>query len=1034
MGKTLHLKSVGCAILLLALAGLATAEEMKLDPGLLGELKARPLGPAAMSGRITAIDCVRRDSRILYVGTAGGGVWKSLDGGTIFKPVFGEYPQSIGCLTIDPSQPDTVWVGTGETSVRNSVSVGGGLYRSRDGGKSWELAGFHDSERIAKVIVHPQDSKTIYVGVLGHLWDAHAERGVYKSSDDGKTWQRLLFVDENTGCADLDIDPLQPDVLYAAMWQFRRQPYFFNSGGPGSGLFRSRDGGKTWQKLAKDLPAGNLGRIAVELAPSRTATLYATVEAKESGLYRSDDMGENWAKVNTSLAVRMRPFYFSSLKIHPRDLNTLLVAGVFFSVSHNGGQSFAISLLDSVGVHSDIHPIWIDPADPERVLLGTDGGVYISENGARSFRFLGNLPVSQFYHVAYDMQSPYWVYGGLQDNGSWCGPSRSFSTFGIQNKEWQNIGSGDGFYAFPHPRDNDILYYSWQGGRLQRYNRRSRETKDIRPLPGPGEPRYRFNWNAAVASSPSDPEVLYIGAQFLFRSRDRGDSWEKISPDLTSNDPQKQKQAQSGGLTVDDTSAENHCTIVTVAESPRDPAVIWAGTDDGNLQVSRDGGKNWQNVVANIPGLPPHTWCSGVEASRFDAAEAFAVFDGHRSGDMKPHVFRTGDFGRHWQPLAGETLKGYCHVIRQDLLNPALLFLGSEFGLFVSLDGGRQWLHLKKALPEVAVTDLAIHPREHDLIIATHGLGIQVIDDLTPLRALTPALLGAEAAVLPSRPALISLPTYFQEFPGDAEFRGENPPGGAVISYYLKKRHIFGDLKLEILDSSGRLLKALPSSKNAGINRVYWNMRLKPPKVGSSGGLGPILSEGPMVAEGTYTVRLSRGQQVFQGEIKLLNDPLTPHTAEERQLRHQTVMRIYALLEDVAYMVDSLAEFKKGIATVEQERAKAGPQSLLAELKRVAAALENFRRRLVQTEGIFGEEKVRERLMDLYTAVSGFGGKPTASQTYYVSLLETEVRSAQADFRVILDKELAATNAALKANKLKTLTIPSRQEYDQKER
>jgi photosystem II stability/assembly factor-like uncharacterized protein len=1004
------------------------------EPSLLAGLKARRIGPAAMSGRITAIDCGRKDPRLIYVGAADGGIWKSVNGGVTFRPVFERYAQSIGCLAVDPSDPETVWAGTGEANVRNSVSVGTGLYRSRDGGRSWDFMGFGDSERIAAVVVDPRDGNTVTVAVLGHLWNAGHERGLFQSRDGGKTWARLLFVDDNTGCADVAVDPRDGQVIYAAMWQFRRWPWFFTSGGPGSSLYKSVDGGKTWKRLANGLPAGELGRIAIAVSPAKSSVVYATVEAKETALYRSDDGGGSWRRVNGSLAVRTRPFYFSSLEADPLNTEKVYAAGLFFSVSENGGQSFATPLsLGGGGVHSDIHPVWINPVQPAEILLGTDGGVYQSHDGGRTFLFLANLPVSQFYHVSCDMESPYNVYGGLQDNGSWYGPSSSFHSAGIANKDWVNVGSGDGFYAFPHPRDANVIYYSWQGGRLQRYDRRTRETKDIRALPGKGDPPFRYNWNAAVALSPSDPEALYLGSQFLFRSRDRGDSWERISPDLTTNDPRKLNQARSGGLTLDDTSAENHCTIVAVAESPLDHDVIWAGTDDGNLQLSRDGGTSWRNVVKNITGLPPCTWCSGVEPGRHQAGTVFAVFDGHRTGDMRPYIFRSDDFGMTWRSLAGDALRGYCHVIRQDPVDPELLFLGTEFGLFASLDGGGRWSCLRDALPPVAVTDLAIHPREHDLVIATHGLGIQIIDDLTPLRQLSPEIMAREAAVLPSRPARMRIPTYFQEFPGDGEFAGDNAPEGAFISYYLKKRHIFGELRLDVLDAQGQLVKSLPASRNAGLNRIYWDMKLKAPRTAASRGLGPMLLSGPMVDEGAYTVRLTKGGQVFSGQITLAPDPLCGYSPADRQLRQKTVMELYRMQEELAFLADSIADLLKQIAGLTEARPGAPALKLPAEVGRLRKKLAALHGTLVQSEGLFGEDRLREKVMDLFTSVSGYGGRPAAQQLDNVAYLKGAMQEAQARFARILADDLPPADRWLQGKKLPPLKLLTREEFDKKE-
>ena len=1009
---------------------------IKINSAIFGNLKPRSIGPAVMSGRITDIDCVIKDPRIIYVGSAGGGVWKSTDGGVTFKPVFEKYTMSIGCITIDQNNPDTVWVGTGETWVRNSTSVGTGLYKTTDGGKTWKFMGFKNSERISEIVIHPKNSKIVYVGVLGHLWNSNEERGVYKTTDGGKTWKRILYVDENTGCADLAIDPQEPDILYAAMWQFRRKPYFFTSGGPGSGLYKSTDGGKTWKKLTKGIPKGELGRIAIDVAPSRLSTVYALIEAKETALYRSDDMGETWRKMGTGLGIKARPFYFANIKVDPKNHNRIYNTSLFLFMSDDGGKSFtsplSIEAFFFSKIHPDLHAIWINPNNPDHIIIGTDGGVYISYDRAQHFKFVKNLPVSQFYHVSYDFQYPYWVYGGLQDNGSWRGPSRAFNVVGIQNKDWENVGGGDGFYVFADPYEPHIVYNEWQGGRLQRYNRKTGEMKDIRPLPKKGEPEYRFNWNTPVILSPNDPKVIYMGAQFLLRSKDRGDSWERISPDLTTNDPEKLRQAESGGLTIDNTGAENHCTIVTISESPLDPNVIWVGTDDGNLQITTDGGKTWTNVVKNIPGLPPNTWCACVEASHHDKATAYVVFDGHRTGDMKPYIYKTTDFGKTWVSLATKDIEIYCHVIREDLVNPNLLFLGTEFGLYISIDGGKNWARLK-TLPKVGVRDIAIHPREHDLILATHGLGIQIIDDISPLRHLTSEILNSNAAVLPSRPAVISIPGYLQEFPGHDEFYGPNPPEGAIITYYLKKRHIFGDLRIEIYDSKGNLIKTLPARKERGINRIYWNMRLKPPKTARAPALSARIFFGPTVPEGTYTIKLIKGKKVYTGELKVIPDPGTKHSAEARKLRYETVMKLYRMQEHLAYLADAIADARDKALEIEKNNKKKIGKGLARALRDFAQKLDKIHKSLVQGEGMFSEPKLREKVIDLYSSVSGYGGKPTKSQLIYLDVLEEEIRKIEKKFQMIKNKELPELNKKLLKKRIKPIKILTEEEYRKKE-
>ncbi len=632
---------VSMALAALAAGAAGAQEGVQITSDTFGGILARPIGPATMSGRIAAIDAVAADPLTIYAGAASGGVWKSIDAGNTFKPVFDEYTQSIGAVRVDPSNPKTVWVGTGESWTRNSVSVGTGIYKTTDAGDTWTQMGLKDSERIARIAVDPKAPDTVYACATGRLWSASEERGVYKTTDGGKTWERVLHVDADTGCSDLSLDPQEPSVLYAGMWQFRRYPDFFRSGGKGSALYKSSDAGKTWKKITAGLPKGEVGRIAVAVAPSRPSTVYAVVESKKTALYRSDDTGETFREVNSSFNIGVRPFYFAYVVVDPTDHNTVYKPGLVTTVSTDGGKTFSSPFTSShgFGVHSDHHALWIDPRDPNQMLLGTDGGLYISYDKAHHWTFAKNLPLSQFYHVSADDERPYNVYGGLQDNSSWVGPSRSVG--GIENRDWENIGNGDGFWAFADPRDSDILYTEWQGGELSRIKRSTGEVKLIKPYAAPGERELRFNWNTPIHMSASQPGTIYFGSQYLYRSRDRGDSWERISPDLTTNDPKRQRQEQSGGLSIDNSTAENNTTIYTISESPKNGEVIWAGTDDGHLQVTRDGGKTWTNVMKNVPGVPAGTWVSRVEASPHEEGAAFATFDGHRSGDMATYVFKT---------------------------------------------------------------------------------------------------------------------------------------------------------------------------------------------------------------------------------------------------------------------------------------------------------------------------------------------------------------------------------------------------------
>ncbi|MEO1084312.1 MAG: glycosyl hydrolase, partial [Acidobacteriota bacterium] len=836
-----------------------------------------------MSGRIASLDAVATDPVTVYVGTASGGVWLSKDGGTTFDPIFDEHTQSIGAVRVAPSDPDTVWVGTGESWTRNSVSIGEGVFKSTDGGESWKMMGLAESERIGAIRIHPKDPDTVYVCALGQLFSDHEERGVYKTTDGGETWDRILYVDATTGCADFDIDPQEPDILYAAMWQVRRWAYFFESGGPGSGLHRSMDGGETWEVIENGFPEEDLGRIAVAVAPSRPNVVYATVESKETALYRSDDLGSTWRQVNASQNVQMRPFYFSELVIDPTDHNRVYKPGFTLTVSVDGGQSFSSMLGGgfNFSVHPDHHALWINPTNPHELILGTDGGIYVSYDRYGSWNHIKTLPVSQFYQVAADNEVPYNVYGGLQDNGSWVGPSRASG--GVPNSAWKMVSFGDGFWVLPDPNDSNIAYSESQGGNLFRADKKLGVTKTIFPYPRGDEEKLRFNWNAPMHLSPTMEGTLFYGSQYLHRSTDRGETWETISPDLTTDDPEKQRQHESGGVSIDNSTAENHCTIYTISQSPRDGEVIWVGTDDGNIQVTRDGGQTWTNVAANVPDIGEFPFVTSVHASPHDVGTAFVTLDRHWHGDMAPYAFKTTDFGASWTSiLGGESVDGYAHVIEQDPANPDLLYLGTEFGLFLTLDGGSQWARFKGGLPRVAVHDVFVHPQDHDLVVGTHGRGVYIIDDLTPLRALTVDALDDKVVLLPSRPSemLIGGAGAFG-LGSDDEFVGQVPSEAASVAYYLSKRHLFGDLKVEIYDQDDNLLASLPGGKRKGLNRVDWPMRYKAPKLPAATNLVPAFV-GPVVLEGTYKVKLIKGKDEFWGTVDLGPDRRNPYATDER--------------------------------------------------------------------------------------------------------------------------------------------------------
>lgn len=1019
--------------LILIVRGQACPQEKPdVSPATFGAMEARNIGPAIMSGRVTSIDALHSDPRVVYIGTASGGLWKSTNAGVILKPVFDRHTQSIGTVCIDQKYPDTVWVGTGEPWTRNSVSIGTGIYKSTDGGERWENMGLKNSERIGRIIIHPENSDIIYVAALGHLWGSNEERGVFKSADGGQTWNKILYIDENTGCSDLDIDPENPDILYAGMWQFRRRAWDFYSGGPGSGLYKSVDGGESWQELTADLPAGEKGRIAVRVSPVSPSRVYALIESENTALYRSDDRGDSWTMVNNSPTMGERPFYFSLILPDPADPDRIYKPGwSALSVSDDGGKIFRSAFHAGGEVHADHHAMWISPSDPDCMYLGTDGGAYTSNDRGSSWRHFRNLPVAQFYHVSVDMQKPYHVYGGLQDNNSWSAPSRAPG--GIRNHHWQRYGQGDGFSAYADKEDPDIVYWQLQGGLYARDNKRTGTRKFIFPYEDETTGKLRFNWDAAISFSPTD-NTLYVGAQYLFRSTNRGNTWERISPDLTTNDPEKQKQDESGGLTIDNSTAENHCTIICIAESALDKNLIWVGTDDGNLQVTRDGGASWTNVSGNAPGLPMNTWCSSVYPSRFDKATAYATFDGHRNDDFTPYVFKTTDYGNTWTPLADENIQAHCYKILEDLVNPDLLFVGSEFGLFISLDGGGTWSQFKGNLPNVSVMDMVIHPREQDLVLGTHGRGVYIIDDLTPLRQLTLEILESDLAFLEQRPNVpmtITGPVWPML---DDEYRGLNPPVAVCISYYMKKRHIFGKMSLEIFDSKDNRVAELSPVSTKGINKVYWAPYMKMPRMPKSDVMLPTMVQFfmtlPEYPPGEYRVKITKGKDVYESSVWVRENPDYTFSEEDKALRRAKVMQGYRLIEDLAFIDRRINDVRGRIPGLLENAEISKP--VRNKLESLSAALEDIRERLLitATGDLRGEQRLRGDVVAVYGSIASYPGRPTDSQVRRIEKLSGDVRAMEKEVDDVLAMYLVDINKALGKAGIDPMKVTTREEFD----
>ncbi|MBL7769404.1 MAG: hypothetical protein JNK20_10535 [Flavipsychrobacter sp.] len=984
---------------------LVTFSQSNVNSATFGMLEARWLGPGTMSGRITAIEGVNKDGKTLYIGTAGGGIWKSTNAGASFKPIFDRYCQSIGALAIDQAKPTVVYAGTGESNMRNSVSIGNGLYKSTDGGDNWTKIGLDSTEHISKIVIDPANSNNVYVAAPGPLWSDSEHRGLYKSTDGGKTWVKSLYISDKAGCADVSLDPNNPNIVYATTWEFRRLPYLFNSGGKGSGIFKSMDGGKTWKELTNGLPAKPFGRTALALAPSAPENLIAIVEAKDTKMYITKDGGESWKEQSATLNVVSRPFYFSTLVIDPKDPKRVYRPAFSFSYSDDGGYSFAEASGDGGWVHSDHHALWINPNNTNQLYLGTDGGVYISLDRGVTWIFVSNLPVGQFYHVAVDNREPYNIYGGLQDNGSWYAPSAKPN--GVNNGDWTAIYGGDGFWTVPDPTDPNIAYAEYQGGNMARVDLRTLKSVSIKPQAAAADGKLRWNWNTPIHVGQKNPKNLYTGAQYLFKSTDQGRNWVRISPDLTTNDKKKQEQDNSGGLSADNTSAENHTTIFTIAESPLDENIIWVGTDDGNLQYTTDGGKTWTNVSSNITaaGLPAQTWVSSVEPSRFDKQVIYASFDNHMYGDHKTYLGKSADMGKTWTLFKSDEFTGFAHKIKEDLVNKDLLFVGTEMGMFASVTGGREWFRMKNRIPEYAlVRDIVIHPKTHDLILGTHGRGVIVVDDIRPMRELAGETSNKPVHIFAAAPQPIRDGQFGNGgFPPTGGWSAGNPAGIPPIQYYLKDRIMSGDVKVEIFNDKGELIQSMPGSKRKGVNKVYWNQRMTPNK--SAAG-GTKMDRGGMVAPqvlpGTYTLKLTVGKEEYKQPIVLVHDTSnTTYSMEDRLAQHKASMELYNMQKELNGLIEEVNGEQK---LLKESGDKIKNEKVKKLLKTYNQSLEEFRSGLLATKqtSIFAdEEQLRERLTELYITIAGNEARPSNLQLERLQSLQGELAAAKAKHAAI---------------------------------
>lgn len=1011
---------------------------LPLDYSLIvGQLKARNIGPANMGGRVVDIVVPERDSSIIYAAIGPSGLWKSEDAGVTWMPSFHqETTVSVGAVAISPSHPDIVWVGTGEHTARNSVAPGDGVYKSEDGGRTWKKMGLDETHFISRIVIDPLNPDVVYVAAQGHLWGPNEERGLYKTTDGGKTWKKVLYINSDTGIADLAMDPSNSKILYAAAWDHRRLPYYFRSGGEGSGLYKTTDGGETWRRLTNGLPSGVLGRIGVAVARSKPNVVYALIEAKDGGLFKSEDKGETWVRASdkrTYDRVNFRPFYYSRLTVDPNNELVVYVYSGSCYVSKDGGKTFETIFR---GAHPDHHVIWVDPHNSLHVISGNDGGIDISWDGGRRSQAVQAEAWAEVYNVAYDMRDPYYVYVGLQDNGNWGGPSNSRDRAGILLHMWYPCGGGDGFYTQIDPEEWYIVYRNLQMGGIERHNLKTGESIRIRPEAKLSEEPYRFNWNSPILLSPHNRHVLYFGGNFLFKSTDRGSSWVRISPDLTTNDPEKQKDS-GGPITIDNTGAENHCTILTVAESPLKEGIIWVGTDDGLVWLTRDGGKNWENLTKNIKGLgPDNNWVSRIEASHFNEGGAYLTVTRHQVDDFRPYIFKTEDFGKTWISLRGNLPEfGYLHTVREDLENKNLLFVGSEFGFFVSFEGGKNWIPYKGGFPTVAVRDIQIHPRERDLIIGTHGRGVYIIDDIRPWEKLTPEKVKENFILFEPRPALLFSYTRTTDMYSDPGFAGENSPYGAAITYYVNPAIASqAKIKVKIVSKEGKEVAVLNPTRHPGINRIYWNLREGDmtafptqeavSEFARSRGLGA--APGPYTLPGEYAVILEVNGEKQEEPLLVKEDPLQGFTLEERKLHQKYYWEAAELARQGNNLLSALDKWSAQLNELEKKLAsmKDADQALKDKVKSVKEKIDSLKKVYYRSP----EEQSRYRMplkvayrggttAELITSLPGriasYMGAPTQTTIDLMNELKDFLEPLVARMKEIEEKDLPDLNRLL---------------------
>ncbi|MAO18546.1 hypothetical protein J0656_08765 [Muricauda ruestringensis] len=1029
------------SILYFVLLITASITAQDFDVELLRDLKPRNIGPAGMSGRVTSIDVVHSNPDVMFVGTASGGLWKSTSGGIKWEPVFdNEVTGSIGAVAIQQSNPSVIWVGTGEGNPRNSLNGGYGIYKSLDGGKTWKSMGLEKTRHIHRVIIDPTDPDVVYVGAIGSPWGEHPERGVFKTTDGGETWEKVLFVNNKTGVADLVMDPKNPNKLIAAMWEHKREPWFFKSGGEGSGLHITHDGGKTWKQITAEdgLPKGDLGRIGVAIARNKPNIIYALVEAKKNALYKSSDGGFKWEKINDKSDIGNRPFYYSEIYVDPQNENRVYSVFTYINVSEDGGKNFT-QLMPAYGVDNGVHPDhhawWIHPENGQFMMDGNDGGLNITKNGGKTWRFIGNLPVAQFYHISTDNEYPYNVYGGMQDNGSWRGPAYVWKAQGIRNSYWQEIAFGDGFDVVPDRDDSQYGYAMSQQGYVSRYDWKTGNGYIVRPTPPDADTKLRFNWNAAIGQDPFDNSTVYFGSQFVHKSTNKGLTWEVISPDLTTNDKEKQKQSESGGLTMDATGAENHCTIIVIEPSPVEKDMLWIGTDDGRVHYTQNGGETWVEVTKNIKGLPTGSWIPQIKASQNNKGEALLIANDYRRFNYTPYAYRTKDYGKTWTRIVDENdVESYTLSIIEDPKNPNLMFLGTDDGLYLSLDAGNNWKKWNKDFPTVSTKDLAIHPREQDLVIGTFGRAAWVLDDIRPLRKLAgnTSVLEKEIGLFDSPDAYLA--AYQQptggRFGGDAIYSGENRESGAMITYYLKegadkskeekkdeseeddkaedekpKEKTKDSIFFEFYDGD-RLIRTLKykTPEKAGFHRVYWNLDEKGPDRPSRTISKRDRERGGIeVKPGTYKVKAIYGDVSDSTMVTVKTDPRLDVDLASINEVYETGKKLEGYTQTAADAVKQLVEsknlaekFKKELKELDKDKFKEQIKASEEITKQIDSVIALYLGKEDKRQGITDdpEPNVMTRLGDASYYVNTRKSGITGTERRMIRFAEEELKAA----------------------------------------